>query len=250
MTEAGTDLQLGALRSTHRPGPLWRKLLPLAFVWCVLAMLGVSLLPQVGARAFIVVAPFALFAALLLGWTPLRNRNIRVDCHALGVVVITARKRTIVRFDDVDQVWLVLDRVKWVALIRAVQLVDQKNVRHRIPADLQGAVELVRWIVRQCSDPLVPEAKRALRAGEPLTFGKLTLDRTGIRGSSWQLLWQDIKLVRYTTGRISFFRNQTVFPRRTVALDRIPHPFVMLALVGECARKFEVDDPFAFLKQP
>ena len=86
------------------------------------------------------------------------------------------------------------------AVVRGLDLVDRVGNRHRIPTVLVGAPEIVRWVTRHCSDPLRVDASRALSDGETLTFGKIQIDREGIRGASWASRWQDLSLVRHVPG--------------------------------------------------
>lgn len=243
--EAGSA-ELSVLRSSHRPLPLWRQLFPVYFVFAALAMLGFSLASALGSAAFAAIAPFALGIGGFLAWPPLRSRHVQVDCHAAGLVISNTRQRSVVLFDDVDQLWLVLDRAKWVAVIRAVRLVEHSGASHTIPTNLTDAVPLLQWIVRECSDAFLAEAQRSLYAGETLRFGDIELDKQAIRGRRWELHWLDIRLVRHTAGRVSFFRGQTIFPTRSIPLDGVPHPFILTALIAKCAAKIEIDSPFSF----
>lgn len=55
--------------------------------------------------------PFAAAAFVILAWSPLRERNFAVVLHAHGVVVSKGASHDRIAFDDVDEVWLVLDTV-------------------------------------------------------------------------------------------------------------------------------------------
>jgi len=159
----------------------------------------------------------------------------------------------VVAFDNVDEVWMVLDPVRspvgTVALVRAVRVVDRNGLSYRIPTNIEGGVEVGNWALRHCSNPLRADATRALREGETLTFGDVQLDRDGIRGRSWSTRWTDLSLVRYVPGRITLFRGQRILPWRSIRLDRIPHPTIFAKLVTECAPKVDVDDPLGALSK-
>jgi hypothetical protein len=210
----------------------------------VIAPLGVVLGTQLEVEIFTTVACTLVPIGLVFAWEPLRMRRVRVEVHASGVAVWKGRKRDVVLFDDVNEVWLLLDHITSpvgrIARIKALRLVDHSGTSHRVPAALPRCDEIVQWVLRQCSDPLVSEALRAFRAGETLTFGKVCLDRSGIRDSSWSVEWRKLALVRLAPGRISLFRRQTVFPCRTILLDRIPHPTVFAKVMAECGVKHEV----------
>lgn len=242
---------LGPLRSSQEPVALRRTLVPAIAVTVVLLLLGGALAPTTGLVVFEVILPFALAAVVLVAWSPLRMRHLRVALHANGVVVTTSSTRNVILFDEVDEVWMVLDPVRsplgTIAWIRALRVVDRDGRSHRIPTNLEGGVEIGQWVVRHCSDPLRADATRALREGETLTFGKVQLDRDGIRGSSWATRWSELSLVRYVPGRITLFRRQRIIPWRSIRLDRVPHPTVFAKLVTECAANVDIDDPIGSL---
>ena len=242
---------LGPLRSSHGPPALRRSLAAAIALVALLFVVGAVLAPSVGLVVFAVILPFALVLFALLAWSPIRMRHTRVALHANGVVVSTSKTRDVIAFDHVDEVWMVLDLVRTPfgasALIRALRVVDRDGVSHSIPTNVTGGVEVGQWVVRHCSNPLRADATRALQEGEMLKFGKVELDRDGIRGPSWATRWSDLSLVRFAPGRITFFRGRSPFPWRSIRLDHVPHPTIFAKLVMECAPKVEVDDPLGGL---
>jgi len=170
--------------------------------------------------------------------------------HAHGVVVRTRRGRDVICFEDVNEVWYELDAHALsgvrVARIPALRLVDHNGLSHRVELLGGRAVEALQWILRNCTDRLLEDARASLRQGETLTFANVRIDREGIRfGERGEHAWKDLRLVRLQPGRIAFFRGQTVFPWRKVNLDSVPHPPLFLKLVRELAPCAEIDDPLA-----
>jgi hypothetical protein len=198
-----------------------------------------------GVKGMLLGVPLAVAGVLVLVWPLLRQREQEVELHEEGLVIVAGGEARTVLFDDVDEVWFELDRMGSplgaVALIPGLQLVEHGGQRVRVPGRVEDAVTLFRAITRRCSDALLPDARKALSAGQVLTFGKVRLDAEGIdcRGRT---RWQDLSLVRQQPGRLAFFRGQTVIPWRTVKLDQVAHPTLFVALVGGCARKLEVDN--------
>jgi hypothetical protein len=233
---------LGALRSIHEPA-LRAYIVVAAIAVGLILLMGAVLAISFGAAVFAIVTPVAGVAALLT-LPALRLRGVRVDLYARGVVVLRGDQRDQVLFEDVDELWLELDGVQRQARIRSLKLIDHDGAVHRIPALMKDAVPLVRWIERHCSDPLFHEAKRALDAGEVLTFGKVQVTRESLTIGRASVPWRSLRVVRMQLGRIAFFRWQPVFPWRMVTLDSIPHPAVFARLVREAAPRIEVDLPW------
>jgi len=240
----GPEERLGPLRSVHTVQPLWRTLAP--------AILGAGLVASAGLslvftdRAFLLMFPFAPLVFALFAWSPLRARGTVVRLHANGVAVLQRGSVDLVHFDDVNELWYELDvssiGVTRLARIHALRLVDHRARTYRVPLAVTDAAPLFSWATRNCSDRLLPEARRELRAGRPLTFGRVCIDRDTLTVGRRKLRWKDVRLVRFQSGRIAFFRRQTVFPWRTVSLDRVPHPNVFAKLVEETAPRVEVDE--------
>jgi hypothetical protein len=156
-------------------------------------------------------------------------------------------KREAIVFEDVDELWFELDPMSsplgTVARISALRLVEHGGAKHRVPTQVMDAVEVLRWALRHLSTPLLPEARRALDAGEQLSFAKVRLDREGIHVGRASARWTDLRLVRMQPGRIALFRSWPVVPWRVVNLDAVPHPTVFSQLVAERALRVEADDP-------
>lgn len=239
--------RLGVRRSVHRPAALWRALLP-AVVASILTI-GIGL-------SFLTWTPAALPVALVCGglifpilaWTPLRGRGLIVEIHADGVVVITPKTRDAIVFEDIDELWFELD-VRSLGLgayarIEALRLVDHDRVVHRVPLIIDDAVGAANWILRHCSNRLLDDARRALRAGETLTFASVRIDQEGITfATGVTLAWKELRLARMQPGAIRLFRRMPLLPWRTIRLDRVPHPMLLTTLIRELAPRVEIDDP-------
>jgi hypothetical protein len=242
------EARLGALRSTHAPAPPVRSPLLLPAV-IALVMLPVSYLLGRGAPGSSLWGLLALPVVLgLMVWT-LRGpkRTVRVALHRGGVAVEDRGAREVVLFDDVDEVWI---EQRWVrtwevafATITAVRLVLRDGRSCRVPTEVEDNLAVFRWVLRHCSDPLLPEARAALGAGETLRFGSVEIDGEGITVRGARARWKEIRLARADLGALSLFRRMRVFPWRTVQMDAIPHPTVFARLAAERLPRVERDYP-------
>jgi hypothetical protein len=153
----------------------------------------------------------------------------------------------VIVFEDVDEVWFEQEWTRtWLgtfARISALRFVDRDGARHRAVLQVDDAATVLRWVLRCCSDPLLPEAREAIAAGETVTFGKVWLDREGISVGEARTRWRDIRFVRSHLGSLSLFTRWPLFPWRTIKLETIPHPTVLGRLVAELAPRVEHDYP-------
>lgn len=237
--------ELGAVRSAHRPTSLARALAIPALGGAVPLVVGLSMLGQYGPSAFLPVLPTSAFIFCALGINPFLMRNVSVDVHENGIAVRRGAREEVVFFDDVDEVRYALDvtRSDFGAIVRVKEidlvLYDRRTVR--VPTSFTDGGVIAEVIVRRCSSKLLPEARRALRDGETLTFGNVRLDRDGLQVGSWAARWSELSLVRFHHERISLFRGQTIIPARRIHLSGVPHPTVLATLIREHANKVDIE---------
>ena len=242
--------RLGLLRSVHLPLPLWRSLVPAGILPVAIAA---GFWRARGPDILYIAVVFGLVVFALTGWGPLRRRGLRLEIHAHGIVVVTPRTRDAILFEDINELWYELDVHSLAGMKQAriilLRLVDHTGVEHRVPLAVNDAATAFQWIVRHCSDRLLPGAQAALRAGEPLTFGNVRIDRGGIAfGKDAAVAWSEIRLARMQPGSIALFKRFSVLPWRTVRLDKLPHPTLFVKLFRELAARVEIDDPLSSSK--
>lgn len=236
------EQRLGERRSIH-PTPRRSLVWPLLAGAFIAVMLTLSMSRVAGWKALLASLPVAVVVFAVSAWPALRRRGVQVEVHEEGVVVTRPGQRDIAIFDDVDEVWMDLEvmssYVAEVAQIRHLVLVDHGGAKHRIPIDVDDGAQVARVILRRCSAVLASDAKEALASGETLTFGPVKISTSSIEIGDRRVAWGALSLVRFLPGRIAFFRGQTIFPWRTVHLDRVPHPTLVMKFVAELAPRKE-----------
>jgi hypothetical protein len=238
--------RVGALQTVHAPPPLHRALIAPVLLAVLVEGVGVAASGPVW-----LVTVFALVILGVLAQGPLRLRGVSVELHANGVVVCRRGDRQAVVFEDVNEVWFEVDTVQGRsgASLQGIRLRDYEGRTHHVPVGLVGAPTVVGAILRACSQPLVAEARRALDEGEPLTFGRVRLDREAIHVRGKRLPWSEAKLMVVSHAKVRIYRRFPLFAWCTVRLDAIPHPTVFVALAAARAGRVRVDDailvPFA-----
>ena len=89
--------------------------------------------------------------------------------------------RDVVIFADVSEVWFDLEFLMYGQVrTKGLRLVELSGGTYYVSGHVEDAVGLLNAVLRRCSEPLVAEARSALREGEVLTFGKVLIDREGI----------------------------------------------------------------------
>lgn len=198
-------------------------------------------------EVFLVAFATAAFGGLTM--QALRAARLEVRRHEDGLIVRRGAATSAIAYDDVDQVWLEFDRVKFspmpaIPLVHAFRLVERGGSQVRVSTQVESAVELMNAVLRACSWPLRVPAKEALAAGEPLRFGKVELNGRAIHVGSASVAWTDLQLVRICADRVEFFRGQRILPWRSIRLDSVPHPTVFAELVGSLAVRVERERPW------
>jgi hypothetical protein len=233
--------RLGPLRSTHAPPPLYRSLAgPVLLAGFLLGMGTIAGAPLPA------VAPIALVALAILAWSPLSLRGWSADLHAHGLVLSKRGARRVVAFEDVNEVWFEIDTFhnQAGAYLHAMRILDFAGEVHRVPLALIGSAAIVTSVLRECSAPLLVEARQALREGTTLTFGRVQLDRTRITVNGARAAWREIRLAVLQRGTVYLYRRFPILSWRKVHLDRIPNPTVFLGLVAANVARMRVDDAF------
>ena len=155
---------------------------------------------------------------------------------ALVMMVVSAR----------NEAWFDLEFLMYCQVrTTGLRLMELSGGTFYVAGPVDDAVGLFNAVLRRCSEPLVAEARAALREGEVLTFGKVRISRDGMRIGDAKAAWSEIHLVRLQPGKALFLRGSSLFAWRTVKHDEIPHPTVFLRLVSELAPKVENDESLA-----
>jgi hypothetical protein len=231
---------LGPARKTHKAvRPRW--FMVAAVVLSVVCAAAAAPRDTDWAPAVVLTMVIAAFVGSL-AWRPARTGPFHVVLHEEGVAVHEDGSTRQIAFEDVDELWWTIER-RWtlfqgsVAFAMELRLVDHEGASYVMPTRVEDADALILAVERRCSKPLEAPARAALRGGEPLRFGPLTMDETGLRGKDWDAPWESLREVRFSSGRVQLYRRQGVVAWRTIALDQVPHPSVFLKLMQDFAAR-------------
>lgn len=241
--------RLGALRKTYTPGSVRSMLRYPGLMALTVVAVGVSLGgkdalahgPELVPTLTMLAISLAMF--VLTAWAPLRRRHLRIDLHEGGLVTRGFAPRSVVIFEDVSEVWFDLQFLMYGQVrTNGLRLMELSGGTCYVDGQLEDAVGLLNAVLRRCSEPLVAEARSALREGDVLTFGKVHINRDGITIGKAKAAWSELQLVRLQPGKALFLKGSSLIAWRTVKHDSIPHPTVFLRLVSEMAPRVENDE--------
>lgn len=238
--QASEMVRLGNLRSVHAPPSLRMALLG--------PILIAALIVALGAVCDAPLAIFAVLAAVTLGilaWEPLRIHGWSAALHAQGLVLQQSGTRSVVAFDDVNEVWFEIPSLhsQSGAYLGALRLVAYSGEEYRLPLAVNDGATLANSVLHGCSGPLLLEARQALREGEELTFGQIRIDRTGITVGGARTMWSEIRLAVVSHARVHLYRRLPIVTWRTIRLDRVPNPAVFVGLVAQHAARTRIENP-------
>lgn len=184
-------------------------------------------------------APWLLAAAaavLVSLWLTMNAFNAsRRAVHELrtGLLIEQRRDRTHVPWSAVSAIYTsAIDyRIPLLSTPRVtIELLSQSGRKVRLPTVLAGAEQLVGSIKARTYPRLLDEYRQAFNAGQPLRFGPLELNRTGLQHGRQALGWSEVASVTLERGRLN------VRPRRgrgwRIAVRRIPNAEVCLQLAS------------------
>lgn len=221
---------LGRLRSTHASDTRTRRLL--AATTALAGMFALLTLAWPSATALVIVS-FAL-ALLVAAWVAVATilgMDVVVDMHEGGLVVRRSwRSPVAIRFDDVDSLFFVL-RPPHAGIV----LADGRR-KVRLPASLDERERVLARIESECELPVLARAQRALASGEPMTFGRITLELDGVRDRSGAFLpWSDVERVEVEDDAIAVRRRWTNDRFVVLHAPRVPYARVLVALLARRA---------------
>lgn len=109
---------------------------------------------------------------------------------------------------------------------RATRLVHTPGVTTPVTVEQLG-----RLLDREVSRAQLPLALNRFNAGQPVTFGPLTVTRNSIAAGDQSALWSDIEGVQTKSGTVFVKKAGKWLPWKTVRVSEIPNYSVFEALV-------------------
>jgi hypothetical protein len=189
--------------------------------------------------------------AIVMVAVPPRTWTDRLLRYDLGIVLVDAREPepVVLRWDELTSVTLKIVSGYEGPYLSSCALRDRMGNTVTVTYQnwRENACEAIARIGQDLLAPrLAPGLLQQYEAGEPLTFGHLIIDRSGIgspspaSGKPWNLRWQEMREVRFATHghRVTVLRK-TGLPKE-ISLDGAPNDFLARFVITHAARRVGV----------
>jgi len=178
----------------------------------------------------------------------------RVTLYESGLELITASKRSTVRFQEVEQVWFVARRVQTGGLLglaimalvdrlRKHKSLDERGISIQVrvvsaestlklDSQDKGVFAAYQEITRRVNPRLIEEGRRRIESGDTLAFHKIALSKGGITFGKKTIPLAEIERVSIKGGQLSVKRRDKWF-KSGQAVARIPNLYVLTELLTQ-----------------
>jgi hypothetical protein len=187
-----------------------------------------------------------LALAVLLVAAPGRSWKERVFLYADGVAQFTNRasEPTVLRWADLATLSLKVVSGYEGDYISSCILRDRVGNTVTVESRLGGACDKVTAAAeRLLAYRLAPTLQARYDAGEPITFGRITIDQSGISspegttGKPWSVAWRDISEIELLMYGHRMAISHQKWRTRRVSLDGAPNDFLARYVIGYAASR-------------
>jgi hypothetical protein len=135
------------------------------------------------------------------------TRTLSVHVSPVGVAHHNHGKATIIRWDDVNQVWQNVTRHYrngvYTGTTHYYKLIGNDGRHLEFKNNLQNVEQLGQTLQTEVTGRLLRQAAQTYNSGGTVTFGKLTISKQGLSNGKETLSWDKVKGVKLDRGIIS-----------------------------------------------
>ena len=188
-----------------------------------------------GTSPWILLGVALLGAGLWLGINALRYYGLHIYVFTEGLVRVKGDKSTVVRWDQVKTMWQKVHRrfisSFYLGTAHAYTLQRDDGKKFIFNDALKNVEFLGGTLLREVNSRLLPDVIAKYDAGEPVTFGKLSVSIHGISIGEEIVLWNQIKGVQVVKGALAINKDGKWLNWPGVKAAKIPNFPLFLALV-------------------
>jgi len=179
-----------------------------------------------------------ILMGVMLSVRALRNRGLRVLIFPEGLVRLWRGDGQALFWDEVDKIWRKKTEGHWARAWQGALIVKvQRNDGSTIEFDdsLPHLEKLSDILQRETLPHLLPGAIETYTSGRSLDFGKLRVDRAGLRNDTEAIRWSDIQEIRVGEDQLSVYKKGKWSRWCQTPVAEIPNPHVLRALLVQSA---------------
>jgi hypothetical protein len=199
-------------------------------------------------RGIAVAITLAIAAlAIAMAAVPPRTRTDRLYGYQLGIALVDAQQPepVVLRWVELTSVTLKFASGYEGPYLSSCALRDRAGNTVTVTRSWRAnaCAEIARFGQDALAPRLVPRLLQRYELGEPLTFGHLIIDQSGIgspspaSGKAWTIRWQEMREVTFALhGHRVTVKRTTGIPKE-IALDGAPNDFLARFVIEHAARR-------------
>lgn len=234
--------QLGTLTKVYIPGiPMTGAIAGFLFGLSIIIFIG-STRPSVGLAILFILILTGFFLGLRFIWPTILSiiGTLRVYIFAQGLVYVKKGKREAIRWDQIETFYQEITR-------HSVNSIPIRTQHRYTIQRADGTVftfndwiykvgELGATLARESTRYLLSKAIATYNNGNPVTFGRLSVNKQGVGFDNEMLLWNQVKDIQIDQGivwiRMEGDKKGKLKTWRAIKAETVPNPFVFLTLVN------------------
>jgi hypothetical protein len=176
-----------------------------------------------------------LCGGLWLAINALLYYGLRVYVFTEGLVRVKGNSTDVIRWDQIKTIWQKVNKRYLGSFhigtthVYTVQRDDGKKFRFN--NGLSKVDALGNTLTQEINHRLLPKAIDTYNAGEPVTFGKLSVSLHGISNGEEIILWNQVKNIQVNKGTLAINKDGQWLNWTTIKVSAIPNFPVFMSLV-------------------
>ncbi|MBO0795590.1 MAG: hypothetical protein J2P36_32260 [Ktedonobacteraceae bacterium] len=232
--QAGT-YQLGELRRVYKPtftNPLVVLGLTLGAIILDIAVM-VGILVASGYIFYILIA-IPILAIIWCGWA-LPHCGTRAYVFAYGLIYSKGSQVIPMRWEHIQAVQHKIAQSSYrTSHTYTLQLTNGQSLK--LPSALKEVVDLGTIVDNEVARTQLPQAMQAFSAGQPINFGRLTIDRNGINNGKDFFPWQQIDRVAIKDQYV-VAEKQGIVLKLSVKAEDVPNFSLLDSMVNHITQR-------------
>jgi hypothetical protein len=188
-----------------------------------------------GATTWGALGLILLCAGLWLAVNALLYYGLRVYVFTEGLVWIRGNKSDVIRWDHMKTIWQKVNKRFLgsfsIGTVHSYTVQRDDGKKFKFNDGLSNVEALGNTLTREITGRLLPKVIDTYNAGEPVSFGKLSVTIHGISNGEDIILWNQVKNIQVNKGALAINKDGQWINWTTIKVSKIPNFPVFMALV-------------------